>query len=360
MIRFLIFAVVFLLNTAHAQDVTLLRGARSSEGANVVLRFQCSSVPEIFTTIAQQPARVVVMVKGQADHRIFSDLVGGVVTRVSVLSAQSGWFRIEVVYTGKPRVLVEIQDKAILVSLKPSEVPLKIKTGRLKGYRIRRVAVDPGHGGEDFGARGASGLREKDVALDIGRRLVKELKGVGIEAFLTRTGDYYLNLRDRTMLANLKRADLFISIHADAVANNPSASGSAVYFCSEKASDKTAALLAQQENAVEKSEDQHQGQTIDFEGLLFRFERKLYWEDSKQFCRGIIDPMTQRAGTRKLGGGVKSANFSVLRNAKMPSLLVETAFISNPREERLLNTPTFRQQIAEGIVMGLKPWLERK
>ncbi len=220
--------------------------------------------------------------------------------------------------------------------------------------RIGRVVIDPGHGGWDSGAKGPSGYMEKQATLDISRtlnRLLTRRGGGGggkVKSFLTRRGDYYLPLAERTTIANQYRADIFVSIHINSN-NNRGANGTQTFFSSEKASSKEAARVASRENAVAREEEAFRGKSgfVDIEDVLFRFERKLYWSDSERLASRF-----QRGTGGALGlknRGIASANFFVLRNARMPAVLVEVAFISNPREEALLKTRSFRTKVAETI-----------
>jgi N-acetylmuramoyl-L-alanine amidase len=220
-------------------------------------------------------------------------------------------------------------------------------------YRVKRVVVDPGHGGFDSGAVGPTGLKEKDVAFDLAQRVNQRISETGkIKSFLTRTGDYYIPLSDRTVIANQYQADLFVSIHINANENRR-AHGCETYFCSETASSKEAAQVAAFENAVLKYDEPFKKRLgyIDVEEILFHFERRLYWEESSKFA-GTFQNRFQQALPFK-SRGVHSANFFVLRRAKMPSILLETGFISNHTEEAELKKASVRDKIAAAVVRGL-------
>jgi N-acetylmuramoyl-L-alanine amidase len=208
-------------------------------------------------------------------------------------------------------------------------------------YQMRRMVIDPGHGGFDSGAVGLSGLKESDVNLQIGKQLADSLNGKGnIKAFLTRRGDYFVPLSERTVVANQYRADLFVSIHINANENR-AAKGSETYFCAEKASSDEAQRVAEFENSVIKYEDEasYKEGMIDLEDLLFRAERKLYWQQSERFATATQDALKRNAEVHSRG--INSANFYVLKKNRMPSILLEVAFISNPEEEALLKKPEF-------------------
>jgi len=231
---------------------------------------------------------------------------------------------------------------------------------RTTDYRIERIVIDPGHGGWDSGAVGPEGVREKAVTLSVALKLAKLLdQESSARVYLTRQDDFYVPLRERTLIANRHRADLFLSLHCNSV-DNRSSHGTEVYFCSENASDRMAELVAERENAVAREEETEiaMGNFVDVEDILFRLERKLYWKESEKISKQVIERMIPVLGTANRG--VKSANFSVLRTAKMPSILVEIAFLSNHSEEQQLNSDTFQKRTAEAIFRALKPMTKSK
>jgi len=220
-------------------------------------------------------------------------------------------------------------------------------------YQVNRVVIDAGHGGFDSGAVGLSGLKEKDVTLDIARRVHERLsRGGSIKSFLTRADDYYIPLSDRTVIANQYQADLFVSIHINANENRKPR-GSETYFCSGKASSKEAERVAAFENSVLKYDKPYKKKPgyIDIEEILFHFERKLYWEESSKFAKRYQERFRTELPLKNRG--VHSANFFVLRTAKMPSILLELGFISNRDDERMLRQKEFREKIAKAVVKGI-------
>jgi len=226
----------------------------------------------------------------------------------------------------------DAEEKAMLSSLEGTEGT---------EYQMRRIVVDPGHGGFDSGAVGQGGLKESDVNLQIGKLLADSLNGKrNIKAFLTRRGDYFVPLSERTVVANQYRADLFVSIHINANENR-TARGSETYFCAEKASSEEAQRVAEFENSVIKYEDEaaYREGMIDLEDLLFRAERKLYWRQSERFANATQNGLANNTAVKSRG--INSASFYVLKKNRMPSILLEVAFISNPEEEALLKKPEF-------------------
>jgi N-acetylmuramoyl-L-alanine amidase len=219
---------------------------------------------------------------------------------------------------------------------------------------VRRVVVDPGHGGFDSGAVGPGGTKEKDIALQVAKRLRRKLeKGGGIKVHLTREDDYFLDLSERTVITNQHRADLFVSIHCNA-SENRGAGGTETFSCSETASDGEAERVAALENAVARDREFFKDVPgfVGVEEILFRLERKLHWEESARLARAVQHLFSARLGTRDRG--TKSARFYVLRKNRMPSILAETAFISNSSEEGLLLKEAFQEQVASCLGEAVK------
>lgn len=229
---------------------------------------------------------------------------------------------------------------------------LKARSGL--GYRIGRVVLDAGHGGFDSGAVGPSKLLEKDLTLDLAKRTATVLgaANAGLKLFFTRTDDYYVPLSARTTIANQYRADLFLSFHINAN-QSPKPHGMETYFCSEDASSKEAERVAEFENSVLKYDEQELTAKgyLDIEDILFRFERRRYWQAGDKAANVLQDGLVK--GLPMHNRGVQSANFYVLRRARMPSILLETGFISNPENEALLQTADMRQKIAQSIAQGV-------
>jgi N-acetylmuramoyl-L-alanine amidase len=226
--------------------------------------------------------------------------------------------------------------------------------------RLVIVALDPGHGGEDPGAIGPRGLREKDVVLQVALALRDKLNTQpNMRAFLTRDGDYFVPLAERVRKARRVQADLFISIHADAF-TNPDARGASVFALSDRGATSTAARwLADKENAADA-----------VGGLNVRAV------NDKHVMRALLDMSTAaqvkdslRAGSEVLGQldrvahlhkpRVEQAGFAVLKAPDIPSILVETAFISNPQEEAKLASADYRRQLVDALHAGIKRWFAK-
>jgi len=228
------------------------------------------------------------------------------------------------------------------------------------GYHVRRLVLDAGHGGFDSGAVGLNRLEEKTVTLDLVKRAARilEKQKAPFEVFLTRTDDYYIPLSARTTTANQYNADLFVSFHINANANRKP-NGIETYFCSEKASSKEAQRVAAFENSVTKFDKKELVKKgyVNIEDMLFRFERRRYWEAGGNIADIVQKGMAERVRMRNRG--VHSANFYVLRRAKMPSILLETGFISNPDQEKLLASSSYREDLAQTIAVSLQQLASR-
>lgn len=217
---------------------------------------------------------------------------------------------------------------------------------------LRRIVVDAGHGGKDPGAVGPSGVLEKDVTLALAKELARELKGLlGCEVILTRSTDVYLPLEERTAIANKVGADLFISVHANANKNRD-AFGIETYYLNFSKNDKAAAVAARENGTTLK-------QVSDLELILFDLMANAKINESSRLAAEIQESLVSRI-SRKYSNvrdlGVKQGPFYVLLGATMPSVLVETAFISNPREEKRLNSDPYRKSSAEAIAHAVKTY----
>lgn len=222
-----------------------------------------------------------------------------------------------------------------------------------RGLRDIVVAIDPGHGGEDPGASGRAKVREKDVVLAIAKSLAKELKAArGFRPILTRTGDYYVSLRGRMARARKAQADLFLSIHADAFRDRR-VRGSSVYVLSRYgASSEAAKWLADRENASDLVGGVRLG---DKDGVL----ASVLLDLSQAGALRVSGHVGNRI-LRELSGlgkphkpQVQRAGFMVLKSPDVPSILIETGFISNPREEKRLRTPRYQKRLARAIAQGV-------
>ncbi|ORM53113.1 N-acetylmuramoyl-L-alanine amidase [Pantoea brenneri] len=234
------------------------------------------------------------------------------------------------------------------------QAPLPGKAGR---DRPIIIMIDPGHGGEDPGAHGKYKTREKDIVLKIGRRLKALIdKEANMKAYMTRNEDVFIPLRVRVAKARKQRADLFVSIHADAFTSR-AARGSSVFALSTSGATSAAArFLAQTQNesdligGVSKSGDRYLDHT------MFDMVQRQTIHDSLKFGKEVLHRMGRINHLHKRT--VDQAGFAVLKAPDIPSILVETAFISNVEEERKLRTTRYQHQVAEAILQGIKAYVQ--
>lgn len=217
---------------------------------------------------------------------------------------------------------------------------------------LRHIVLDPGHGGHDPGAIGPGGLQEKELVLDVARRLARLLEeGLGVKITLTRARDEFIPLRERTAQANRLRADLFVSIHANA-ARVGAASGAETYFLSSEATDKEARAVAAYENKVIDLEPTGSAAQRDLlKTILWDLAQSEFQEESSRLAESLQDSLEQ--ALRLPNRGVKQAPFYVLGGATMPAVLVEIGFLSHPREEQKLRDEGYRERIAQALYAGL-------
>ena len=241
------------------------------------------------------------------------------------------------------------------------EVGARKPVKRLDPGTIRDVvvAIDPGHGGEDPGAITRSGIREKDVVLAISRALARRIdRAPGMKAVLIRNGDYYVGLRRRTEIARSRGADLFVSIHADSF-RNPRVSGSSVYILSHRgASSEAARWLAEQEN----SSDFVGGVSLDdkdslLASVLLDLSQTATLTASSDLGGRVLKALG-RVGKRHKRR-VERAGFLVLKSPDIPSILVETGFLTNPSDAKRLSTPRHQRAVAEAVFNGIRGFFDR-
>ena len=250
-----------------------------------------------------------------------------------------------------------------LASGESSATGIQASRGKSRTDRLIIVALDPGHGGEDPGAIGPNGTREKDIVLSIAHRLRQRINATTINgnpmrAFMTRDADFFVPLYNRVDKARKVQADLFISIHADAF-TNPQANGASVFALSQRGATSSAARwLANKENEADliggvnvRSEDRH------VQSAMLDMSTTAQIRDSLQLGSHVLGQIGSFARLHK--PRVEQAGFAVLKSPDIPSILVETAFISNPDEEAKLRTAAYQDQIADGIMKGLRNYFAK-
>lgn len=234
--------------------------------------------------------------------------------------------------------------------------PKTQEPGKRSQQRRAIVVLDPGHGGEDPGAIGPSGLKEKNVVLAVARETKKRLEALGYKTYMTRNEDVFIPLGVRVAKARSLKADVFVSIHADAF-TNPSARGTGVYALSRKGATSAAArFLAQTQNNADLIGGVRLSNDKSVNNTLIDLTQTATINDSLRLGRGMLGQLGKINKLHK--GHVDQANFAVLRAPDIPSILVETAFISNPTEEKLLASADFRKKLAQSIASGIKAYLD--
>jgi N-acetylmuramoyl-L-alanine amidase len=314
------------------------------------------------------------------DGRLFVDIrqskytgpkefnLGGIVERVRIGQQQDAMRVVldlsdsvldQVFYLPEPfRLVIDVSRKGTQAS-KPepnNEGPGKPEEGKpgRKDREIQRVVLDPGHGGHDPGATGPSGLREKDVVLDIAHRAAPLIaRELGISTLLTRDVDAYVPLDERVARANAFAADLFISIHCNA--SETHGGRGVMTFVLDAAADANASAVAARENAASLAA------STEFATTMSRFLDAHVSAASVHFA-GLVQKASLAALLPKYSDvrdeGVHRAGFYVLAGARMPAVLVETSFISNPNDEQRLNMPDYRQKLADGLVNAVRAYRE--
>lgn len=257
----------------------------------------------------------------------------------------------------------KVEDRPLAsVDAPPADAPSRRPTGPLPtGTRPLVIAIDAGHGGQDPGAHGLNGTREKDITLAIARELARQVNATpGMRAFLTRESDYYIPLNQRARKASANKADIFLSIHADA-AENRNARGSSVYVLSTRgASSQRARWLADKENAADVIGGGRVRVADDtLASVLLDLTQSGNMRASEDAAGHVLGGLKRVGNNHK--PDIERANFAVLRTSdKMPAMLVETAFISNPDEEKRLADPAFQRTLASAILDGVDRYFTRQ
>ena len=224
---------------------------------------------------------------------------------------------------------------------------------RALGLKIGKIVIDPGHGGHDTGTIGPNGLEEKDLVLDVGRRLGKLLETrLGAEVVYTRKDDTFIPLETRTAVANQARADLFVSIHANS-SRDAAARGVETYYLNFTSSPEALEVAARENAVSEKS-------IYELRDLVKKIALKEKIEESREFAGDVQESLHSGLAAKSPAirdRGVKKAPFIVLIGANMPSILAEVSFVSNPTDERRLETAEYRQRIAESLYRGIAKYV---
>ena len=228
-----------------------------------------------------------------------------------------------------------------------------VSLARQLGLNVKRIVIDPGHGGKDPGCTGPNGVKEKDIVLSLAKTLAKKIrKEMGCEVFLTRSSDTFISLEQRTAIANIKKADLFISLHINAHKSR-NVWGIETYYLN-MATDERSVMVAARENATSEKN------ISDLQTILNKLMMNTKINESNRLAhevqKGMVSQIDKKyKKPRDLG--VKQAPFYVLIGAEMPAVLLETGFLTNPAEKDRLLSIKYRESVASGICVGIKSYV---
>jgi N-acetylmuramoyl-L-alanine amidase len=319
--------------------------------------------------VVQQEGKVLVSIPRDVVEVAFQQerLTGGIVDWIQYLGGRDNVLSVTLgrrfqqlkayEQEGPPRLVLEFQAVPASARLAPTPAPAPSSTSAVRPPsppepRQRTVVIDPGHGGDDFGAKGPTGTLEKDVALQVARKLrALIVNSLGYQVFLTRDKDEDVPLDERAAIANNYKADLFLSIHANA-SRSRGANGSEVYFLSYQASDDESRRVAMTEGASTPATGAAPtAGGADLALILWDMAQAEHLEESSSLAARIQEELATVTGGP--ARGMKQAPFRVLVGAAMPAALVEIAFISNPEEEKLLAADAFQSKVAAAILKGI-------
>jgi len=244
----------------------------------------------------------------------------------------------------------------VRLSQKPSQHSIRTRGSYKK--KVFLVALDPGHGGEDKGAKGQNGQMEKDIVLEIAQKTAKILKGYkNIIPVLIRKKDYFISIKHRCSIAHYNRADILVSIHANAN-DDERVRGTSVYFLSRgSASNRASKLIASRENASDLIEGFSYSESPLLDRVLVDLMQEYSLNESKLLGKSMLDSLLKKTGWRSLG--LLSADFGVLKVPDIPSVLIETGFVTNSEEEKLLAGDVYQDKIAEAISSAILEYTRR-
>lgn len=335
--------------------IKLLRAGRYKPGVvRLVMELKTKVNPQVFQL---KPA-------GEYGHRLVLD-VYPVVPADPLMSLVEGKkeavepLKLETELKPETRPEVRPEPQVAQQRIEAPEIQTTRKSGRPIVDRLVTITLDPGHGGEDPGAVGKGGSYEKNVTLSVGKRLKQRLDAEpNMRAVLTRDSDFFVPLAMRVQKARRIQSDLFVSIHADAWVN-PEAKGSSVFALSEKgASSSAARWLAQKENEADLVGGVNLGAKDPFLArTLLDLSQTATINDSLKLGKYVLGELGGINTLHK--GSVEQAGFAVLKAPDIPSILIETAFISNPEEERRLNDDAYQDKLADAIIRGIRQYFAK-
>ncbi len=259
------------------------------------------------------------------------------------------------IYAGTPVVPAKFKEDVIDSLFREERAPYQKAASFPISGKIKKVVVDAGHGGNDPGAIGRTGLREKDVNLDIAKRLATLLRSEGVNVVMTRSSDRFIPLGSRVQITNNSKADLFVSIHSNANRTR-SMNGFEVYYVAMSLNDAKRALFAARSSNLNLDGASFASRSVELKAILWDLIYAYDRAESIQLAKNICKSVGSNTDVRVIG--VKDARYAVLRGSRIPAVLVETGFVSNYSEERMLKNGFYRQKIAEGIMGGISDYAQ--
>lgn len=254
------------------------------------------------------------------------------------------------IYQGAVVVPAQFKEQTVDILFRAVKVTSLRQAGALSSV-IKKVVIDAGHGGNDPGARGRTGLREKDVNLDIAKRLAILLRAEGVQVVMTRNSDKFIPLGTRVQITNNSRADLFISIHSNAN-RAKSLNGFEVYYVSPSINDSKRASYAAKNAYLNLDSSCFASRSQDLKAILWDMLYTYGRAESIGLSRAICSSAGDNLNVRVIG--IKDARYEVLRGAQIPAVLVEVGFLSNQNEERMLKNSNYREKLSQSIMEGIR------
>ncbi|WP_208435845.1 N-acetylmuramoyl-L-alanine amidase [Bartonella phoceensis] len=376
----LLFFLIFQTDIRASDTFKLINLRAIGDSAHTRIIAVFNAEPNVRLQILDRPARLVVNLpnvdfSAQRTSLKKQNILSGMLSNVRyglsdirtsriILTSKSAFVvektTVQRLENGLWQLLIDIskstQEKFYEILKKQQKANLDVKTQRMPTPNFR-VVLDPGHGGIDGGARGVSGILEKDVTLAFARVLRDELeKDSHITVALTRDSDVFLRLSERVKKAQDFEADLFISIHADTI-DVPSFRGATVYTISDKASDAIAKSLAESENKVDLLDGLPADETLEVTDILIDLTRRETHAFSVNFANNVVSNLS-KSNINLINNPHRYADFQVLRASNIPSVLIEMGYLSNKEDERLLSNSQWRKKMASSLAYSIRQFAE--
>ena len=367
---------------AQQIDVNSLRYTTTSKQNRLLFDLTAATEHKVF--VMENPSRLVIDIKNaqlnrslkqpSAEHPLFSRVRAGTKNETNLrivvdlkTPVDSKKFSLKSTISDENRLVIDVFNKEPIVATKAgdkeatqlvSSKPGAGKTSDAKKSNSIVIAIDPGHGGNDSGARGPHGTEEKKITFAIAKKLEALInEQTGMRAVMVRKGDYYVGLRDRMQIARKAKADLFVSIHADAF-KDTDVKGASVYTLSTSgASSEAARWLADSENASDLVGVSLSDKEDVLASVLLDLSQTATQEASVNVANHVLKSFDNIAELHK--DSVQKAGFIVLKSPDIPSILVETAFISNPSEEQKLLSAQYQSKIAHAVFKGVRSYFRQ-